>query len=219
MRKFNYASSILVVIFLPLMIVVLSSNAVLRMSETYVYHFYDTRAASSLGYNVDSSEFAKEIAGYWSSFDDEFQVYENNGDFSDPIFDDDEQVAMWRAKLAINFHLLLGIFCGIVGLSFYIYLYRRGFKKALRKRGFLAAGITAVLIVIQDVLLSSGEFQAMLYDRFIGVELEEGSALMTLLGSSFYKTYNLFSTILGMAILGIFFYIHFNITKIKHVFY
>ena len=143
MRKFNYASSVLVVIFIPLMILILSSNLVLRFSETYVYHFNDSRATAGLAYNVTGSEFADEIAGYWSSFSGEFQVYDDNGSFSDPIFDDSEVEAMAKAKKAVNLHLLAGIISGAVGIVFYTYLYRRGYRKALRKRSTAGSAITA----------------------------------------------------------------------------
>ena len=219
MRKFNYASSVLVVIFIPLMILILSSNLVLRLSETYVYHFNDSRATAGLAYNVTGSEFADEIAGYWSSFGGEFQVYDDNGSFSDPIFDDSEVEAMAKAKNAVNLHLLAGIISGAVGIVFYTYLYRRGYRKALRKRGFLAAGITAALIVVQDIMLGTGSFRKMLYETFIGVSLDDNSPLTALLGSPFYKTFIIFSSVLGAAMLGIFIYIHFNLTKAKRIFY
>ncbi len=219
MRKFNYASSILAAVFIPLMILILSSNIVLRISETYVYHFNDSRATAGLAYNVTGSEFADEIAGYWSSFGGEFQVYDDNGRFRDPIFDDKETEAMRKAKVAVNLHLLLGILSGAVGIAFYTYLYRKGYREALRKRGFLAAGITAVLIIIQDILISTGRFRAMLYDRLIGVELDDKSVLVVLLGSPFYKTFIIFSSVLGLALLGIFIYIHYNLTKAKRIFY
>ena len=143
MRKFNYASSILAAVFIPLMILILSSNIVLRISETYVYHFNDSRATAGLAYNVTGSEFADEIAGYWSSFGGEFQVYDDNGRFRDPIFDDKETEAMRNDK----------------------------------------------------------------------------SVLVVLLGSPFYKTFIIFSSVLGLALLGIFIYIHYNLTKAKRIFY
>ena len=219
MRKFNYASSVLVVIFIPLMILILSSNLVLRFSETYVYHFNDSRAASGLAYNVTGSEFADEIAGYWSSFGGEFQVYDDNGNFKDPIFDDNEVAAMAKAKNVINLHLLSGLVSAVLGIGFYTYLYRKGYRKALRKRGFLASVITAALIIVQDILIATGRFRAALYSTFIGVSLDEDSPLVTLLGSPFYKTFIIFSNVLGIAMLGIFIYVHFNLTKEKRIFY
>lgn len=219
MRKFNYASSVLVAVFIPLMIVILSSNLVLRISETYVFHFNDSRATAGLAYNVTDSEYADEIAGYWSSFGGEFQIMDDNGRFTDPIFDDSEVNAMAKAKVAVSAHLLAGILSGIIGVGFYTYLYRGGYTAALRKRGFLASGITLGLLILQDVLLSIGSFRTMLYDRLIGVELDEGSTIEALLGSPFYKTYIIFSSILCLAMLGIFFYIHYNLTKAKRIFY
>ena len=78
MRKFNYVCSLILAVMLPLMIVILSSNLVLRVSEIYVFHFNDSQVINEIPYNVTGSQMAKEISSYWSSFSGEaFQVEED----------------------------------------------------------------------------------------------------------------------------------------------
>lgn len=99
MHKFNYLCSIILIVTLSLMIVILSSNLILRVSETYNFHFNDSQVTSEIPYSVTGSELSGEIAHYWTSFSsDDFQVYEVNGNYRDPIFKADEQAAMKKAK-------------------------------------------------------------------------------------------------------------------------
>ena len=107
MRQFNYFCSIVLTVLLPLMIVILSSNLILRSSATYTFHFNDSQVVTEVPYNVKGNEFAEAIADYWSSFSTEpFQVYEDNGMFKDEIFEEDEQAVentglfQMRARIA-----------------------------------------------------------------------------------------------------------------------
>ena len=75
------------------------------------------------------------IASYWSSFSGEaFQVYEKNGTYQDPIFDEAEQQVMQKAKRILNIELAAGVLLLAITLAIYIYLYRSGFRDALRNR-------------------------------------------------------------------------------------
>lgn len=119
MRKFNYVCSLILAVMLPLMIVILSSNLVLRVSEIYVFHFNDSQVINEIPYNVTGSQMAKEISSYWSSFSGEaFQVEEDNGDYQDPIFEPDEQRVMGKVKNILNIELAAGLFCLAVTLQF-----------------------------------------------------------------------------------------------------
>ena len=220
MHKFNYICSIILVITLPLMIVILSSNLILRVSATYTYHFNDSQVISEVPYNVEGTEFADKIASYWSSFDDEpFQVYEDNGMFKDKIFEKDEQAVMSKAKHALNIELAAGMLCLAVSLAIYIYLLKSGFTEALRNRYKACIGLTIILLVVQVVCWSMKDFRVWLYDTFIGLPLHQDSILALILGDPSFKTYMLFATIFGAAILAILTYIHHSLTRPDRIFY
>lgn len=220
MHKFNYLCSIILVITLPLMIVILSSNLILRVSETYNFHFNDSQVVSEIPYNVTGGELSSEISSYWSSFDDEdFQVYEKNGNYKDPIFETDEQQAMKKAKNILNIELAAGFLCLVIAAAIYIYLWKNQFLEALRKRYTAGAVITIVLLVLQAVFWMIRPFRLWAYTTFIGVELTKDSTLAIILGDPFFKTYLLFATILGGAILALLTYINYNLTKPTRIFY
>ena len=220
MRNFNYFCSIILVITLPLMIVILSSNLVLRTSATYVFHFNDSQVISEVPYNVEGTEFADAISSYWSSFSDEpFQVREDNGMFKDEIFEEDEQLVMKQAKYVLNIELAVGILCLVLSTAIYIYLLKSGFGLALRNRYKVCIGVTIGLLVVQIACWYTKGFRLWLYNTLIGVPLHKDSVLALILGDPLYQTYMIFATIFGGAMLAILTYVHQSVTRPDRIFY
>lgn len=221
MHRFNYFCSIVLVITLPLMIVILTSNLVLRVSETYTYHFNDSQVISEIPYNVKGSDMSKEVSAYWSSFSSkEFQVYEDNGIYKDPVFKDDEQQVMRKTKNILNIELAAGLLCLAISLAIYIYLLKNGFRDAVRNRFFVGAGLTLVLLGAQAGCWMTKGFRLWAYRTLIGIELaEESTTLAIVLGDPFYKTYVLFATIFGLALLAVLTYVNYSLAKPSRIFY
>ena len=220
MRRFNFVCSIILAVILPLTILILSSNLILRSSGTYTFHFNDSQVVSEVPYNVKGNQFAEEISSYFTSFSDEpFQVYEDNGLFKDEIFDEDEQAVMKKAKDVLNIELAIGIFLLVLSLGIYFYLLKSGFQEALRNRYKVSIGITIGLLILQGVAFSLKGFRLWLYDTLIGVSLHKDSVLALLLGDPSYVTYILFATIFGGGAFAIVTYTHYSLTRPDRIFY
>ena len=219
MRKFNFLSYILIMIILPIAIVSLCGNVVFRISETYIYHFNDSQVIEDIGSIVTGGEVADSITGYFNSPSRaEFQIYEQNGEFKDPIFDEVESRAMHKAKRVLTWTLLGGILLMAGGIALYIFMTGTVEREVLRLIGFITIGISAIELVVVDFLVARPGIRALLYDKFIGEALGEESTLRILLGSPIQKTYIIFSSVLSLAVMGIFLYIHSNITREKRLF-
>lgn len=221
MHKFNYVCSVILAVLLPLMIVILSSNLILRISETYVYHFNDSQVIGEIPYSVTGSEMADEISSYWSSFSGKpFQVYEKNGSYRDPIFEEAEQQIMGKAKSILNIELAAGLFSLAIVIAIYVYLWKNDFREALRNRYYTGAGLTVVLLIVQGICWSIKSFRLWAYQFFIGIELpKETDTLLTLLGDPFFKTYILFASVFGVAVLAVLTYVNHKLTKPSRIFY
>lgn len=220
MRRFNFICSIILVITLPLMIVILSSNLILRSSATYTFHFNDSQVVMEVPYSVRGNEFASEITSYWNSFSKKpFQVYEDNGMFKDEIFEEDEQAVMKKAKDVLNIELAVGLFCLILSAGIYIYLLKSGFHEALRNRFKVCIGVTIGLLLLQAVTFSIKGFRLWLYQVLIGVQLHKDSVLQLILGDPSYVTYIIFASIFGGGALAILSYLHHELTKPRQIFY
>lgn len=221
MHKFNYLCSMILAVLLPLMIVILTSNLILRVSETYVFHFNDSQVVTEIPYNVTERDMASGISSYWSSFSGEaFQVYEDNGVYQDPIFDETEQRIMVRIKAVLNIELAFGLFCLAIALAVYIYLWKNGFRETLRNRYRAGAVLTVLLLIGQGICWYSKGFRLWIYNFLVGIELpKESTTLLTVLGDPFFKTYVLFASIFGAAILALLTYINYHLTKPERIFY
>ena len=210
---------ILLIIIMPVAMVLFSGNTVLRVSETYTYHFNDSQVIEYMGSDVTGSEFAKAITHYFNiPSNEEFQVYEENGEFRDPIFDEMESNVMTKAKRLMTMAMFFSIVLLGLGISIYIYLTGFAEREQLRIVGFLAIAVSVIAVVLKDFLLRGKAFRAMLYNRFIGINLSSSSALRILLGSPFEKTYIIFSTILAIILICVFVYIHHIVTKEQRLF-
>ena len=206
-------------ISIHLAILLLSSNLVLRVSETYIYHFNDTQVTAYTGVNVSGSQFASSITDYFNRIaGDDFQVYEQNGTFMDPVFDESESRMMSAAKRTMTTEFLVGLFLLGAGVFLYAWLFKAGEAKTLRKTGYIGLGIGAAFFVGQIIAFNNPDFRGWLYDTFIGVELNENSLIALLLSDPFQKTYLIFATILGTAMLLVYAYIHHYMTREKRIF-
>ena len=219
MQRFKTLWHLVVMLFIPLAILLLSSNLVLRVSETYIYHFNDTQVTNYTGVDVSGSQFASSITDYFNRIGgEEFQVYEQNGTFMDPLFDDSESRMMSAAKRTMTTEFLVGAMALGIGIFLYIWLLRTGEEKALRKTGFIGFGLGIALLVGQAVAINNPDFREWLYETFIGVELNDNSLIALLLSNPFQKTYLIFASILGAAMVMLYGYIHHYITREKRIF-
>lgn len=172
-------------------------------------------------YSITGTEMGSEIASYWSSFrSEDFQVYEENGVYKDPVFQSDEQQVMRKTKNILNIELAAGLLCLAISLAIYIYLLRSGFRDALRNRYRVGAGLTLGLLAAQAVCWMSKGFRLQAYHMLIGIKLHKDSTTLALiLGDPFYKTYVLFASILGVVFLAVLTYVNYNLTKPSRIFY
>ena len=219
MNKKGMALYALLIILLPLAVIVLSGNGVLRASLSYSYHFNDIQASNLVDSSLNNTELAEEITGYFNSFgDEEFQIYEQNGEFMDPAFDNLEVMAMKRAKQLLKWTLIAGGIFFVMFVAVYIYLALRGEKRYLRISGIAAVVSTIIALIVKCVLISNDSFRANLYERFINIALNEEATLRLILGSPMEIVYLVFSSILTIAVTLIFLYIHIGVTREKGMF-
>ena len=220
MHKFNLLSSILLVILIPLTIIVLTDNITLRMPDMYQYHFNDSEVLDEIDYYFPGTQMSSEIASYFSSFsNDKFQVYENNGIYQDPVFPHTDRLFMEKVKYILNFALGVGLLCLIAMVAIYIYLYKNGYKKALRNRCKVSFALTVALFILQGILISRKSIRLWIYTDIIGLKLSESTVIGVILGGQFYSTYLLFSAIIGAVLTGIMFYTSFRLTRPPRIFY
>lgn len=220
MGKIKYPLFVLLLVLFPVAIVSLSGNLVIRLGETYTYHFNDSQVVDSLYTSVSAGEFSDAISEWWNPLGKEttFQVFESNGEYQDPLFSEKDGQVMVRARSIANWALAGGTLALAVAVLLYVVLYRKRCITGLRRTGYGIASLTVIGLLLANVLLRRGAVRMALYDQWIGISLRKGSTLRILLGTPFYKTFLLFSTILTVALLIAFCYVNFSLTRKKRLF-
>ncbi|MGI6177046.1 MAG: hypothetical protein ACOYJO_01130 [Eubacterium sp.] len=221
MYHFMRACRLILCISMPLAIVLLCSNIVLRIPATYVYHFNDTEVIDDLGIDMYGSEMADGIAGYLNSTGDgsEFQMYIENGSFKDPVFDETDSAAMAKVKTTLRNELILGLVFLAVFIVDYIVLVKREYRDWLRRAGVIAAVVSIALSAVMFGLFRSGTFVRKLYDTFVGVDLSENTLIGRLLDMSFLSVAGTFALIVALIAIAVFLFIHLQITREEKLFF
>lgn len=220
MRRIKVICYVLLAIAFPLTVIILSGNVALRVPETYVFYFNDSQAADRVSSQITAANFGDEIAGYFNSLHDGgFQVYEDNGPYSDPLFTDDEVLVMAQARKL----MMSGVVVSLAGLACVIVCYtvlrRRTEKRRLRTFGCIIVPVTAVLDALLCHALTRPDFRAALYRSFIGIGLGKDSSLRRLLGSPFQNTFMMFAGIIAAVLLLLALYAVIRSTREERMFY
>ena len=130
MHKPSIIFSVLLTVLIPLAIFLLSSNLILRIPQTYEFYFNDSQSIDGIDYSITVSKMGKSICSYFSSpGNDDFQVYEINGQYKDPVFGDKDKTVMKNAK---DF-LFKELVAGLAALLFAVLIYVNTVKKKLRQ--------------------------------------------------------------------------------------
>lgn len=156
MKRLNYVLYVILAVSISFFIVIFSYNAILRVPETYIYHFNDSQVTYNLNIKTTGTEFSREICSYLNSPQkNEFQVYEKNGKFNDPLFVKKEVEVMRKAKKILTISAIIGISFFIISIAGYVYLLKNGSKSKLKRASnfaiFLAVAMQAVMAIILNV--------------------------------------------------------------------
>ena len=82
----------------------------------------------------------------------------------------------------------------------------------------MAVCVGVCLQVLQILAINAKPTPNLLYETFIGFDLHDEALLATLLRTPFEKTYLIFASVLGFAMLAVFTYFHILMTKEKRLF-
>lgn len=220
MKKFNMACSVVAVITIALFLVTLSQNMTVRTTEVYSFYFNDSQAVSRLYTELSSTEIADGIADFMNSWrPEEFQIYEDTGYDLQGIFDEDEGYNMMCVKRCLDISTALGLAALLLTAAIYWHLIRCDEKKKLRNSFRVALAISTGVSIAEFAVLRSEGGRAWLAGTLKLVELEENSALMTILGPDFISMAAVFFAILAVIVLAIFTYINYRLTRPDRIFY
>lgn len=219
MKKVNYIISYLLVVCFLISVLTISSTLALHTKTTYNFHFNDGVAFSKINSPVEPHKLSSGVTKYFvSTSKKDFQIYEVNGRFRDPIFDKKEQRIMKKVKIIFSIELLASALTAVVFFVLYKYLYSNGFKEALNNRMRFAIYLTSGCAVVRILAFSIKSFRHNLYMQMVGIKVDKHSLLIPIFGDQFYKSYLLFSTIIVIVLIVIAIYFKNKMTKPNRLF-
>lgn len=219
MKKVNYVISYLLVVCFLISVLTISSTLALHAKTTYDFNFNDGVAFKKISSPVDSHKLSSGVTKYFlSTSKKEFQIYEVNGEFKDPIFNKKEQRVMKKVKSIFSMELFAGVLSALVFFALYRYLYANGFKAALYNRMRFAIYATSILVLARILMFCIKSFRYNLYMQMVGIKLDKHSLLIPIFGDPFYKSYLLFSSIIAVVLIGIAIYFKNKFTKPERLF-
>lgn len=206
-------------ITLPLAVILLCANIALRIPGTYSYHFNDQDVVSAVSTELVGTDFSAAIAGYFNKpFAEEFQVYEQNGEYRDPIFGKNDQVIFRRARRALEISFLCALALIFISLITYFFLLKRSSKEKHRTAGFVALLLSASGDMAFLLFVRTARGARFLYQKLIGITPSKASSLKLLLGDHFEATFFLFALVISIFVIGVLFYLHNRLTKPVRIF-
>lgn len=220
MHKINFVISWIMVITLTFSIMAISSVIALTMPATYKYSFNDSQAVTRSGLNLTDDKVAMETVGYLvNPTEDSFQIYEDNGKYQDPIFENDELSVARKMRKIYWLYGISGLISLIIFGFTYRYLYKNNFKDALRNRFWCALGLVGTLDIARIISLSLSKTRGMIYSTLVGIELPKKGLFHAFYGSDFAKAYLIFSTVFLMVLFGIIFLFNYKRTRPNRIFF
>lgn len=212
-KKTPYVSCLVLVILVPMFIMILASEIVLRVPATYSFHFNDTGAINTLYTDLKTEDFGDEFTRYLNNPRKAyFQVVEKNGKYEDEFFDKKDNASMRIVRRDLFILCAVDIAFLIAILFIHRSLRRQKEFDTLRFLGSIIFGITIFFSIIFNILLRVDAIRNSLYSRFVGIDLNKKSVLAILMEDSFYKTYLLWFTVATVIICLILFYINRHFT-------
>ena len=218
LKKLNYILYVILAVSISFFIVIFSYNAILRVPETYTYHFNDSQVTYNLNTKTSGTEFSSEICSYLNSpLKSEFQVYEKNGKFNDPLFEKKEVEVMRKAKKILTVSAIACFLFGISSIFSYAYLLKNGSRSKLKRTNNVA--IALAVLMQMAISLNVDAIRKVIYKLFIGVSPGKESLLIELIGTPFEAVVSVFATIIMAILIGIFVYINKKLIKDERIFY
>ncbi len=220
MKIFNRICSIIVIFTISAFIISFSQNLVFRSESVYGFYFNDSRAVDKIRTSLSSNEMADEIASFMGSWmPEKFEILEYTGYDYESVFTEEEGQNMMAAKRAIDVSGIVCVVSLILTAAIYVYFLRNERKKVLSDMYKISMGLTLALAVLEMMVISTHQGREKLFEVIGIVPMDEGSQILTLLGTDFINMASVFLIIVTLIVSGAATYINFLLTRPPRLFY
>lgn len=195
----------ILIISIPLMVICLTSNLVLRVSDTYQYNLRSTQAVSETGRLISEEKVIELFGDFMSGKTDDFVLMEEVEYQPENVFGPEDQRAMTNLRNALDIILAVGLVNFFVTALIYFFLIRWR-KKEIHMKAYKCSIWTFILLTIANSMIKlMPSLRDATWGRIFGTEFPKHDVLIQLLEKSFALHVTIFDIIVSsvlMAILG-----------------
>lgn len=195
----------LLIITIPLMIICLTSNLVLRISDTYQYNLRATQSVSQTGRMISEEKVIELFEDFMMGKTDDFALMEEVQYQPENVFSPQDQKAMTNLRQALNIILIVGAVNSLLTILIYFFLIRWRKKEIHMQNYKRSIWSFAALTIGNSLIKLVPSLREATWGRIFGTDFPRHDVLIQLLEKSFAFHVTIFDVIIStvfMAILG-----------------
>lgn len=209
---------LLLMIFMPIMIISIASNATMRTTGVYNYNLSSSQILSTMTVSIDQSDLTDLFGKYMQHRTGVFQMKQSTAYNPQNVFNAADQRFMHNLRTFLDVDLAIGIIATIItGLAMFFLI--RWKKHEIHMRYFKRG---AVIFLIMTAVLTAIKLITPVLDLVIsplkGTGFKEGDALITIISAGFSHTEVLFEVLISMIIFGVLIYVTYQAAGRKKIF-
>ncbi|MEG0918680.1 MAG: hypothetical protein RR967_02610 [Anaerovoracaceae bacterium] len=201
----NKILSAVFMIILPIVVVCLSTNAVLRMGSFYSFAFEKTGVVSEIPFSISHDSLVNTFSDFMVHKTGQFQLIEDTEYMPQKLFNEKDQWIMNTIRLILDILLLLTIALFIFATIIFVHMLKVSEKALIYDRAKKGVVIFSILAAINFIIcIIPGSFPAIIRLLF-GSEFIPGDVIIQILETKvpmYLGIWQLVSSIAIMTVIG-----------------
>ena len=167
-------------VLIPIIIVSISSNFVLRSGTFYSFYMSKTSVINEIPYYVENEDIVRTFGDYMLHKTDEFKLTEHSDYEPQQVFNErDEQVVKY-IRSALDKILVVAVLLSIIAVVIFVFLYTNKEKRLLYESYIHSLIWFGVLLAMNSVLYFVQPVREIVFKALFGVRFPPGDVLIIL---------------------------------------
>lgn len=206
------------VISLPIAVIALVTNLVLRLPDIYEYSLSSSNILKNTTLAVSKDDVKKVISEYLQGKTGELKLVENTEYKPEDIFSKEDKAAMHSLKIFLNVILGIGILFFIVTAVICFFMMRWRVKGVFMEGYKRSLWVFAILQALNVIIALMEPLWKNIYGLFMLTKFSDGDKMVMILGDAFPRQVAMFQLIIGGVIMALVGYLTWSVAGRKKLF-
>lgn len=163
---------------LPIMIILIAGNVVVRSETFYSYYVSKTEVVKEIPYEIENQDVSETFGKFMMHKTSEFQLKENSEYMPQQVFNERDAKVMHSIRTIADVLLIVGIVLFVACFAIGFYLCRQGEKKILYESFINSWVWFAVLLLANGVIYFVPAVRELIFKEMYGVRFPPGDVLI-----------------------------------------